>query len=169
MPLGDSITSTFAPRQSYRYWLWNSLKNAGFTNVDFVGSQRGVFGGSPSNTNFDMDHEAHTGWRADEIAAQTESWARAANPDIVLLHAGTNDVRASQSVASTINELGAIVDRLRKVNPNVTILFSKIIPVQENTTGAAALNDAIPSLVQQKNTSSSRVILVDQAGGFDLR
>src|SRR5688572_33279210 len=48
MPLGDSITSTFAPRQSYRYWLWNSLKDAGFTNVDFVGSQRGVFGGSPS-------------------------------------------------------------------------------------------------------------------------
>ena len=76
--------------------------------------------------------------------------------------------RADQSVASTINDLGSIIDRLRRVNPNVTIIFSKIIPAQENISGTAAINDAIPNLVNQKNTSTSRVILVDQAAGFDL-
>jgi lysophospholipase L1-like esterase len=168
MPLGDSITSAFAPQQSYRYWLWNSLQNAGFNNVDFVGTQRGVVGGSPANSNFDLDHEGHSGWRADELAAQAESWARTARPDIVLVHAGTNDVRANQSAASTIRDLELIIDRLRAANPTVTILFAKIIPAQENISGAAALNDAIPTLVQQKNTSQSRVILIDQASGFDL-
>ena len=168
MPLGDSITETFAPRESYRYFLWNSLQNSGFRDIDFVGSEHGVLNGNPANTNFDMDHEGHTGWTADQIAAQTEQWARTYRPDIVLLHAGTNDVRYKQSVASTINELGLIIDRLRTGNPNVAVLLSTIIPNQENPSGTAALNDAIPRLVGQKNRSDSRVILVDQYSGFDL-
>jgi len=168
MPLGDSITQTFSPHESYRYYLWNALQSSGFRNIDFVGSEHGVFGGDPANTNFDMDHEGHTGWTTDQIAAQTEDWARAYRPDIVLLHAGTNDVRYNQSVASTINELGQIIDRLRLANPNVTVLLSKIIPNQENPSGTAVLNDAIPRLVSQKNRSESRVILVDQYSGFDL-
>lgn len=168
MPLGDSITESFAPRESYRYFLWNSLQSSGFRDIDFVGSERGVLGGEPANTNFDQDHEAHTGWTADQIAAQTELWARQFRPDIVLLHAGTNDVRNDESVASTINDLGQIIDRLRMGNPNVSVLLSKIIPNQDNPSGTAALNDAIPSLVNQKNRSNSRVILVDQASGFDL-
>src|SRR6187399_3097989 len=67
MPLGDSITSSFAGHDSYRYWLWHSLQDAGYTNIDFVGSQRGVFGGTPLHANFDQDHEGHTGFTADQI------------------------------------------------------------------------------------------------------
>ncbi|MBC8109318.1 MAG: NPCBM/NEW2 domain-containing protein [Anaerolineae bacterium] len=168
MPLGDSITEQFAPRESYRYYLWNSLQSSGFRDIDFVGSLRGVLGGAPADANFDLDHEGHTGWRADELAAKTEEWARTFRPDIVLLHVGTNDILQGQSVASTINELGQIIDCLRIGNPNVTILFSKIIPNQQNPSATAALNDAIPNLVNQKNRSESRVILVDQSAGFDL-
>lgn len=168
MPLGDSITSSFAGHNSYRYWLWNSLQDAGYKNIDFVGSQRGVFGGAPPNGNFDQDHEGHTGWTADQIAAQTEEWAKLAKPDIVLLHAGTNDIRAGQSIASTINDLGSIIDHLRKINPNVAVLLCQVIPEHENVSGTAALDDAIPNLVSQKNRSNSRVILVDQETGFDL-
>jgi len=168
MPLGDSITSSFGGHDSYRYWLWHSLQAAGYTNVDFVGSQRGVFGGSPANSDFDQDHEGHTGWTADQIAASTVEWARSAKPDIVLLHAGTNDMRADQSVASTINDLGTIIDRLRSVNPSVKILLSKIIPDADNASSIAALDNAIPGLVNQKNKTSSRVILVDPVSGFDV-
>jgi lysophospholipase L1-like esterase len=168
MPLGDSITSSFGGHDSYRYWLWNSLQDAGYKNIDFVGSQHGVFGGTPSDPNFDQDHEGHSGWTADQIAAQVEDWARQARPDVVLLHIGTNDMRASQSVASTINDISTIIDRLRRVNPNVTVLLAKLIPDSENVSSIAALDDAIPNLAAQKNRSSSRVVLVDQSSGFDV-
>src|ERR1043166_5585740 len=48
MPLGDSITEAFAPNESYRYWLWHDLQNAGFKRINFVGSQHRVFNGSPA-------------------------------------------------------------------------------------------------------------------------
>ncbi|CAN5474457.1 hypothetical protein BH09PLA1_BH09PLA1_05850 [soil metagenome] len=168
MPLGDSITESFAPRDSYRYSLWNSLRNSGFRDIDFVGGEHGVLGGAPANSNFDQDHEGHPGWTTDQIAANVQSFAQRARPDIVLLHSGTNDVRKGESLASTINDLGLVIDRLRAVNPNITVLLCKIIPNHDNPSGVAALNDAIPNLVSQKNRDGSRIVMVDQFSGFDL-
>jgi len=72
MPLGDSITESFAPYDSYRYYLWTSLQNSGFRDIDFVGSQHGVLGGEPANENFDQDHEGHPGWTTDQLAGCPE-------------------------------------------------------------------------------------------------
>src|SRR5215204_6437165 len=66
MPLGDSITEAEGGHASYRYWLWKSLTQAGFNDIDFVGSRTGVFNGSPQFSDFDQNHEGHWGWRADE-------------------------------------------------------------------------------------------------------
>src|SRR5690242_19031704 len=78
MPLGDSITQSFSPHNSYRYYLWHLLLNQGY-RVDFVGSLHGVGDGPPANPDFDMDHEGHAGFRADEIAANIQVWATRAS------------------------------------------------------------------------------------------
>ena len=47
---------------------------------------------------FDDDHEGYSGWRTDQLADTARDAALWSAPDIVLLHAGTNDyfdVRAS--------------------------------------------------------------------------
>ena len=103
MPLGDSITESNMGQHSYRYYLWHMLINDGY-QVNFVGSRHGVGNGPPANADFDMDHEGHAGWRADEILNHIQAWATAASPDVVLLHIGTNDVCQRHSVGSTVND-----------------------------------------------------------------
>jgi len=171
MPLGDSITEASTGHASYRYWLWKSLADAGYT-VNFVGSEAGVADGPALYPGFDQDHEGHSGWRADDIQDKLESgdWKSFASlpqntPDIVLLHIGSNDVEEGRSDTSTRDEISNIIDDLRAVNPNVTILLAKLIP--ETDTPMSGLNDLLPGLVSQKDTDDSRVILVDQSSGFD--
>src|SRR3954468_24495806 len=66
MPLGDSITESFPGHASYRFFLYNQLVQAGY-DVDFVGSLTGVNGGAPLYSNFDQNHEGHSGIRTDQI------------------------------------------------------------------------------------------------------
>jgi lysophospholipase L1-like esterase len=171
MPMGDSITEGEAGHSSYRYWLWNQLADAGYT-VNFAGMGADVGGGSPQYPGFDTDHEGHGGWRADDLrdwlkdpqftdfAAQPQN-----HPDIVLLHIGSNDVEQGQSDISTRDEIASVIDNLRAINPNVTILLAQVTPETDHS--MSGLNALIPGLVSAKNTSESRVILVDQASGFD--
>jgi lysophospholipase L1-like esterase len=168
MPLGNSITQSYAAYDSYRRPLWHRLKNAGYP-VDFVGSQQRNYDGPPAHSDFDLDHEGHSGWRADQLLAGIGSWASTYHPDVVLMHVGSNDMFQSQSVSSTISELSQIIDRIRAANPYVKILLAKLIPPTEwygRLARVNALNDAIPGLVTQKHTTQSPVILVDQSAGF---
>jgi acyl-CoA thioesterase I len=167
MPLGDSITQSFSPLNSYRYYLWQVLVNQSYS-VDFVGSMNGVANGPPGNPDFDMDHEGHAGWRADEILANIQVWATQASPDIVLLHIGTNDLCQGQSADSTVVDIGNIIDVLRMVNPKIQILLAQLIgQAPFANCGSPLLNAKLPTLVDDKNTARSPITLVDQYTGFD--
>ena len=61
-------------------------------------------GGAPLYSNFDQNHEGHSGWTADQIQSNVTAWANLNKPDVVLLHIGTNDISLNQSNSSTINE-----------------------------------------------------------------
>lgn len=170
MPMGDSITEAFSGHASYRYWLWNSLADAGYT-ANFAGIGAGVSGGPPLLPGFDTDHEGFSGWRADDMLThvQDAGWKSFAlqtqnKPDIVLLHIGSNDVEQGQSNATTRDEIGKIIDALRAINPNVKVLLARLIP--ETGVSMSGLNSLLPALVSAKTTSQSPVILVDQSGGF---
>jgi lysophospholipase L1-like esterase len=165
MPLGDSITQSTTGLASYRYYLWHLLLRNGY-QVDFVGSEHGVGGGPPAHSDFDMDHEGHSGWRADQIATHVHAWAAAASPDVVLLHIGTNDLWQRQSVASTVTDIGDIIDTLRTVNPRIRILLAQLI-AQTGDSFISSLNAALPALAAGKNRPESPIILVDQFTGFD--
>ena len=166
MPLGDSITESSDGLPTYRYYLWKSTLAKGY-RIDFVGSKRGVLNGRPLHDDFDQDHEGHSGWRADEILAQIPQWARASSPDFVLLLAGHNDLCQGQDVASTVNDLAAIVDALRAVNGNVVVLVAALtasaLPCHVQI---PLLNAQLPAMVNAKSTPQSPVLLVDQYTGF---
>lgn len=174
MPLGDSITQSDVNHNSYRRPLWKLLQ-AAYIPVDFVGSLTEHFIprlNEPPNPDFDMDHEGHAAWRTDEILAQLPVWAQSYQPDVVLVHLGTNDIMAGQSYESTRDELGQIIDVLRAENPNVIILLAQIIPYdfppEANVPPVDGLNVLLPHLVAQKNTPQSPVYLVDLHTGFDV-
>ncbi|OWY73085.1 hypothetical protein B7486_01690 [cyanobacterium TDX16] len=189
MCLGASITNGYNQYASYRYPLWFRLSAAGY-DVDFVGTRNTTCpsanctcNGAPAtcfyplyDTEFDRDHEGYCGWRTDQVAAIAVSVSTSASPDVVLIHLGTNDIgqMGASGVSNSNTNLRLIIDRIRSVRPNVVILLSKLIPIGATSgyAGAAGLvvplNDAIASIVLDKNTPQSPVFLVDQYTGFDL-
>jgi lysophospholipase L1-like esterase len=168
MPLGDSITQSDRRHNSYRRNLWHRLQAGGY-HVDFVGSQTEHFGGAPPNPDFDLNHEGHWGWRVDQILKRIDEWAAIYHPDVVLIHLGHNDIFQGDSVHSTIQELGHVIDILRDHNHQVTILLAQLIPTHPPYYPIDRLNAEIPQLAKLKHATKSPVIIVNQADGFKAR
>ena len=140
-----------------------SLRAAGH-DIDFVGSQTRNHWGAPLNSDFDLDHEGHWGWRADEILAELDGWLKKNTPDVVLLHIGTNDLGHGEDIPAIAEEIGQIIGRLRQHNGSVTILLAKIIPIA-HPLGAARirkLNAALEELAETFTADDSRIVAVDQ-------
>jgi lysophospholipase L1-like esterase len=168
MPLGDSITQGDSDHNTYRRPLWKSLEVEGF-RVDFVGSLRAHHRGAPPLDDFDRDHEGHWGWRADEVLDRIRGWIAESEPDVILIHLGSNDLFQNESIESTLSELSEIIDAVRETRPEATFLLAQIIPTTTRAANARIfdLNARIPELAASKSKPSSRVIVVDQHSGFD--
>ena len=183
MPLGDSITegdslNGSAGIATYRYWLWQKLIGAGY-NVTFVGSEYGVEPeldnptGAPKYPWFDESNEGHAGyWIEDatdgpyDLEPNAAAWVAAAKPDIILLHAGTNDIRYGTPEATVVSRMSDLIGQIRSAAPSVTILLAQIIP----TSGwdVTQYNAGLATLASQLTTAQSPIMLVDQYTGFDV-
>ncbi len=168
MPLGDSITQGDSEHNTYRRALWKSLEAEGY-RVEFVGSLRAHHRGAPPLDDFDRDHEGHWGFRTDEVLDRIRAWVIESEPDVLLIHLGSNDVFQGESIDTTVSELSEMIDAVRESRPRATFLLAQIIPT---TTGGAnasirVLNARIPEVAASKSTPASRVIVVDQFTGFD--
>ncbi|OAD41910.1 hypothetical protein LPB72_11520 [Hydrogenophaga crassostreae] len=172
MPLGDSITEGESGHNTYRRVLWQRLKGAG-CNVDFVGTKYGVSAGyrnspskSPPNGDFDLDHEGHWDYQVNELLPFVASSVAAAQPDIILIHVGTNDVLAGQGASGIASEISTLINTLRAGKSDVYIVLAKIIPAASNTAGTAALNRQIDGIAARLSSTASPVVVVDQASGY---
>ncbi|KUP95391.1 cellulose binding domain-containing protein [Thermobifida cellulosilytica] len=167
MPLGDSITGSPG---CWRALLWRDLTAAGYPDVDFVGSRSGDGCGFP----YDHEHEGHGGMLVTNLAGsgQLSAWLSAADPDIVLMHFGTNDVWSSRPTQAVLDAYSTLVAQMRAHNPSVTVLVAQIIPMDSARScatcaqGVQDLNAAIPGWAADVSTPRSPVIVVDQWTGF---
>ncbi len=129
MPLGDSITQANGPVTGhpgfpggYRKKLAELLTAAGI-NYDFVGSS--TVNPAPG---IDPDHNGYPGYRTDQILSNLPSWLSTSNPDIVLLHIGTNDLLQHYSTEYAINNLRQIVRQIVN-NSSRKLYIAKIVPI----------------------------------------
>jgi lysophospholipase L1-like esterase len=172
MPLGDSITSSPG---CWRAYLWNRLRTAGFTNIDFVGSGSDGGGCNPGFS-YDFDNEGHSGFSITGIAAGNNlpPWLSAARPDIMVVHLGTNDMWGGHiPLQNKITAYTTLVGQMRANNPNMKIIIAQIIPMDASgcTTcmgDVTAFNNALVSWAAGLNTAQSPITLVDQWNGFDV-
>ena len=165
MPLGDSITESNKGLNSYRYYLWHLLLDQGY-HIDFVGSQHGVGNGPPANPDFDMDHEGHAGWRADEILTRSRPGRRLRLRILsYYILEPTISPKGKVSPARSTTS-GGIIDALRTVNPRIQILLAQLI-AKTGVPSIAVLNGNLPALVADKKQAESPIVLVDQYTGFD--
>ena len=184
MPLGDSITrgsssgeSDYDYMVSYRKTLWDLLVADSY-EVDFVGSQNegsAVFGDSDL-----ADHEGHGGWRDDEILngrtsapedGQLDEWLQNYQPDIILLHIGTNGLDSSP------DDVEAILDVIDSYSEDVWVVLSRIInrncitddpPCWQSET-TTLFNDNVMTMAQNRiDTLGDKIILVDMENGAGI-
>ena len=174
MPLGDSITDgvigpivlPISERLGYRKPLYDSLTGSGFT-FDFVGS---LTSGSSALPDFDIDHEGHGGWSAFDIAFGmngfptdgVRAWLDQNPADIVLLHAGTNDL--AQTTSADIADILDEIDQWEQSaggNP-VTVILALIIDWDPINPAVTDLNDGIQSMASSRIFSGDDIIIVDQ-------
>ena len=176
MPLGDSITKGVGQldaRQEYVGWrarlqqhLDSSAAPSGF-RYDFVGSQTDA-GAS------DGDHEGHGGWTIDQIAANVDTWMFDYQPDVILLHLGTNNVSKGEAPAVTAMKLQNLIAQIKTDSPKVRIFVAKIIGTNGIIPGEKAVNagyaSLIPGVVTGAGGAGNGVYLVDQSSvrGIDL-
>lgn len=169
MPLGDSITQGNRTYPSYRRPLWHALQQAHYP-VNFVGGKMLNKAGLAPYLDFDLDHQGHWGWTTVMLLPEIREWALRHQPDIVLLHAGTNDCFGGMPVEGIRDNLGRIIDQLRGANPRVKVVLAQLIPsappyadLNERIT---ALNKLLPALAREKTTDQSPIVIVDHNTGF---
>jgi len=171
MALGDSITGSPG---CWRALLWNRLIANGYTDFQPVGTL------SPAGCANDIPndyHEGHGGFLATGIANndQLPPWLAATNPDIVMMHLGTNDsFSATNTVSIILAAYTKMVGQMRANNPNMKILVAQIIPLYSPTgqcpdcwQRVVDLNAAIPAWAAGLTTAQSPIIVVDVWTGFD--
>ncbi|MDO4905107.1 MAG: GDSL-type esterase/lipase family protein [Lautropia sp.] len=190
---GTGATAT-AAQDSFRRVLWNSLMtDASFPMVDFVGTRLGTSmhdnnacglnnetadDGTYKLPEFDTDHFGFWGACVDQVntaltpaLASLDSDALRKEPDVAVVHIGTNNLHNNRGVDSVITQLTALIAALRAANDDITILVAQVVPFLVSTGGeadprVATLNSAIAAQIAPLSTDKSKVIIVNQNEGF---
>ena len=174
--VGDSITEGGAKFVAHRVALEREFAALGW-NVEWKGSHVKADSGSSNLC------EGFSGKNAEYIATQYETDATSIAADVLLLHAGHNynggDPNLTPSVmpvedivASATNAHARIIAAARAQNPEVVVLYAKVISSGGNREQKYAyitngLNQVIGMLGAQLNTPASPVVVVDMADGWN--
>jgi large repetitive protein len=170
MPLGDSITlgccSGTSNEGGYRTRLYSLLADSGY-QVDFVGTQSDA--NNPELP--DRDHEGHGGSRIDDIRSGLGSWLKETeDPDVILLHIGTNDFSANSELGAAQNKLRSLLIELSAARPNSKIIVSTLIPRTDDAAIESiqlAYNQSVPQIVNEQASLGRQVSWVDVHDALD--
>ncbi|MFD9335394.1 FG-GAP-like repeat-containing protein [Streptomyces sp. NPDC060028] len=146
MPLGDSITAgaNSSTGAGYRAPLWDLMAGQSRYTPDFVGS--GSFGGVA-----DGDNEGHSGWTIDDVRRNIDGWQAAADPDVVLLHLGINDLHNNHAdPEEAARRLSSLVDRVLANRPGVSVIVQGLLT---DTTGFEQQTRVFNAVIQGEESA----------------
>nr|OQO30877.1 hypothetical protein B0A51_01501 [Rachicladosporium sp. CCFEE 5018] len=161
LPLGDSITWGYPnPTTGYRSPLYNSLAALSPESLDFVGSVQ-------AGTMKDPDNEGHPGYTIAQIASAASAIKSRYKPNVIILHAGTNDANGSADPSQAGNNLGKLIDQVISQWPNAALLVARIIPSTNSNTqrNIDTLNSQINTLVSNRANQGKHIAVVDMSKG----
>jgi lysophospholipase L1-like esterase len=153
MPLGDSITDGMEVPGGYRSDLWQFFGTDGRA-VQFVGSE---YGGPPMLG--DRDHEGHPGWETGQLDRHVTAWLRTYEPDVVLLHIGTNDLIHNEA-AHAPGRLRTLLAHIVSAAPAAQVYVATIIPLR---------SAELEARVRGYNRAIRRIVAADAAAGVHMR
>ena len=194
MLMGDSITrgqwetSRSKCMFGYRYKLYKLLKQR-YSDVplemfDFVGRKRDPITNPEHEEDcdgvlteeFDREHEGHPDIRSAGFIPNTAIYPREPidvmltdnDPDLVLLHIGTNNVRYNVSIDDTVEPINFILNYIYNHNPNIVVFLALIIDQSPTNIKVTELNNKIRNLAIGRINNGDKIILVDMENDAGL-
>jgi len=159
---GDQCALTRPKEQSgFRAPLWRKLSPGSATSAhwDFVGAQQN----GPDD--IDRDHEGNPGWKIEQVENIKDHYLPL-NPDVILLHCGTNNMGVGfQQAPAALDHMKSLLDSIFAELPNVRLLLSTIIGSATAYGGAQHLpfNVGIRDFVTTYAAAGRNIELVDMA------
>lgn len=180
MPLGDSITAGyFSGQGGYRKPL-RELLEANGVHIDFVGRST-----DRSGDFADPEHEGYSGYTISQIEAKAREALKQFAPKIILLFAGTNDIRVNGNNDDPSNPLywkttpkrfEALLQTIFEQAPNTVVITGALLPFEEKwavrEAAAREFNAALQKMVTRDRQAGRQIIYVDfrkYVGGKDLQ
>lgn len=123
-----------------------------------------------SGTMSDNNNDGYDGYTIDQIASNPDTaTSLAEQPNVVLLHAGTNDMNLNQDVTNAPTRLGSLIDQILAKCPKATVFVALILPSGNSATQANIVNynAAIPGVVAARSDAGHQVFLVDMYSQLD--
>jgi len=173
LPIGDSRVQGNSPiHESYRYELWKNFIDFDWS-VDLIGPE--IDNSTYPEYNeleFDINHAAVSGYTTlNVLRTIEETLLEIDTPDIVLLGIGGNDLVQTGDYERAISNINEIIDILQTNNPDVTIFLEQIAPAKTTTFRFQGLleifNNGIADVAISKTTTTSEVVAVDMASGWE--
>lgn len=155
LPLGASIVYGLksSDGNGFRYPLRNQLVNG--NPVNMIGSVH-------AGTMADNDCEGWPGYVITQVAEKAEL-SIPSQPNLVLLHVGTNDAVQSVDIQNAATCLGTLIDRLFDAIPGVTIIASTLLPNANANTQANIdiYHSQIPDTIRTRQEAKQKITYVD--------
>ena len=124
-----------------------------------------MVGSLRAGTMTENQNEGHNGATIAQIATFTGAYAQ--RPNVVLLHAGTNDLHQPSDPSTALQRLDDLVGQLLTAMPDAVILVARIIQSKDAATSALIpqFNNAITDLIAKRAQSGQHVLMVDMPSG----
>ena len=169
MPLGDSITAGYhVGKGGYRDHLRGMLQKNGI-HVDFVGRNVDM-----SNGIADPEHEGYSGATIDLIAQKADEALPQLKPDIILLFAGTNDIRVNGANDQPSNPVywkdapqrfEKLLSTIKRKSPQAIIFVGTLMPYAKawaaREDAALEYNAKLAEIVSKEKAQGTKIYLVD--------
>ena len=151
LPLGASIIagSWSSDGNGFRKVLYDTLRSS--NKIEYVGSQ----GIAPLN------HEGHPGWIIGDIS-NAAGVSLPSRPNVVLIHAGTNDLLDNFNIDQAPERLGALIDHVLSIAVDAVVLVAQILPC--SLPGAfdnfVTFNARVANIINQRQVAQKKVLKV---------
>jgi lysophospholipase L1-like esterase len=165
--LGDSITEGNTSgvgyiAGGYRQSLYGHLTGDGFA-PRFVGNSTTNPTATLTATG-NAGHNGYSGYRIDQIQSGivNSNWM-SANPDVVLLQIGTNDIAQNYGLSTAADRLDSLVGDIVSLKPNARIVVAKIPGCQDQAFDGQVqvYNAAVAQKVASRAQLGQKVSMVD--------
>jgi lysophospholipase L1-like esterase len=184
MPAGDSITNGDGEQGGYRKYLYDALTKKGY-KIDMVGPN-GKDNASANGISYDDNHAGFSGYQIKEVPSwgqqqggkgslynelKNNNAVKNANPDIILLMIGTNDLTANRSMDACASDLRAMLDYMLADMSSDGVIFLCTVPEHTayggNTQKIGNYNNTVKSVAEEYASKGKNVKFADVHGCLD--